>query len=169
MLFVKHMLNKTYMIHRCEITFKIYLFIFHCPGSCRCTRAFSSLQCWASHCGGFSCRGAPALELLGFSESVSSSVMSDSLRSHGLQPGRLLCPQGSSGKNPGVGCHSLLQRIFPTQGLNPGLLHCRQILYRLSHPGFSSSDQGAQQLRLTGLVALQHVGSSQIRNGIRVP
>ena len=33
------------------------------------------------------------------------------------------------------GCHSLLQGIFPTQGLNPGLLHCRQILYCLSHQG----------------------------------
>ena len=31
--------------------------------------------------------------------------------------------------------HSLLQRIFPTQGLNPGLLHCKQIIYRLSHQG----------------------------------
>ena len=36
-------------------------------------------------------------------------------------------------KNTGVGCHFLLQGIFPTQGLNPGLLHCRQTLYRLSH------------------------------------
>ena len=49
------------------------------------------------------------------------------------------CPQGSSvhgifpGKNTGVGCHSLLQGIFPNQGLNPGFLHCRQILYHLSH------------------------------------
>ena len=34
-----------------------------------------------------------------------------------------------------VGCHSLLQEIFPTQGWNPGLLHCRQILYQLSHQG----------------------------------
>jgi len=34
-----------------------------------------------------------------------------------------------------VGSHSLLQRIFPTQGWNPGLLHCRQILYQLSHKG----------------------------------
>ena len=34
-----------------------------------------------------------------------------------------------------MGCHSLLQGIFPTQGLNPCLLHCRQILYRLSHQG----------------------------------
>ena len=50
-------------------------------------------------------------------------------------------PQGSSvhgdspGKNTGVGCHALLQRIFPTQGSNPGLLHCRRILYHLSHQG----------------------------------
>ena len=40
-----------------------------------------------------------------------------------------------SGKNTGVGCHFLLQGIFPTQGLNPGLPHCRQTLYRLSHHG----------------------------------
>ena len=39
------------------------------------------------------------------------------------------------GKNTGVGCHDLLQGIFPTQGLNPGLLHCRWILYLLSHQG----------------------------------
>ena len=37
----------------------------------------------------------------------------------------------SPGKNTGVGCHFLLQGIFPTQGSNPGLLHCRQILYLL--------------------------------------
>ena len=37
----------------------------------------------------------------------------------------------SPGKNTGVGCHFLLQGIFPTQESNPGLLHCRQILYRL--------------------------------------
>ena len=39
----------------------------------------------------------------------------------------------SPGKNTGVGCHFLLQGIFPTQGLNLGLLHCKQILYHLSH------------------------------------
>ena len=50
-------------------------------------------------------------------------------------------PPGSSvhgnslGKSTGVGCHSILQGIFPTQGLNLGLLHCRQILYHLSHQG----------------------------------
>jgi len=41
----------------------------------------------------------------------------------------------SPGKNAGVGSHSLLQGIFPTQGLNQGLLHYRQILYRLGHQG----------------------------------
>ena len=46
-----------------------------------------------------------------------------------------LCPWNSSGKNPGVGSHSFLQVIFPTQGLNSGFLHCRQILYCLSHYG----------------------------------
>ena len=48
-------------------------------------------------------------------------------------------PAGSSvhtpGKNTGVGCHALLQGIFPTQGSNSGLPHYRQILYRLSHQG----------------------------------
>ena len=39
----------------------------------------------------------------------------------------------SPGKNTGVDCHALLQGIFPTQGLNPGLPHCRQILYCLSY------------------------------------
>ena len=39
----------------------------------------------------------------------------------------------SPGKNTGVFCHALLQGNFPTQGLNPGLPHCRQILYCLSH------------------------------------
>ena len=41
----------------------------------------------------------------------------------------------SPGKNTGVGCYALIQGIFPTQGLNPGLPHCRQILYHLSHQG----------------------------------
>ena len=66
-------------------------------------------------------------------ESESHSVVSDSVWLHGLQPTRLLCPWNSPGKNTGVGSHSLLQGIFPTQGSNPGLLHGRQILYPLSH------------------------------------
>ena len=66
---------------------------------------------------------------------VSCSVISNSLWPRGLYLARLLCPWDSPGKNTGVGCHSLLQGIFPTQGLNPGLLHCGQILYHLSHQG----------------------------------
>ena len=50
------------------------------------------------------------------------------LRPHEPQPARLLCPWHSPGKNTGVGCHFFLQGIFPTQELNQGLLHCRQIL-----------------------------------------
>ena len=45
----------------------------------------------------------------------------------------------SSGKNTGVGCHALLQGILPTQGSNPGLPHCRRILYHLSHQGSQDS------------------------------
>ena len=44
-------------------------------------------------------------------------------------------PWNSPGQNTGVGTLSLLQGIFPTQGFNPGLPHCRQILYQLSHKG----------------------------------
>ena len=51
-----------------------------------------------------------------------TSVVSNSLRPHGLQPTRLLCPWDSPGKNTGVGCHALLQGIFPTQGWNPPLV-----------------------------------------------
>ena len=54
--------------------------------------------------------------------------MSDSLWPHGLHS-----PWNSPGQNTGVGSLSLLQGIFPTQGSNPGLVHCRQILYQLSH------------------------------------
>ena len=39
------------------------------------------------------------------------------------------------GNSTGVDCHFLLQGIFPNQGSNPGLLHCRQMLYHLSHQG----------------------------------
>ena len=46
------------------------------------------------------------------------SVVSDSFQPHGLQPAKLLCPWKFSGKNAGVGCHFLLQGIFPTQVLN---------------------------------------------------
>ena len=81
--------------------------------------------------------------------------MSNSLWPHGLKS-----TWNSPGQNTGVGNLSLLQGIFPTQGSNPGLPHCRQILYQLSHKG--------------GLRTLEWVnypfsrGSSQPRNQTRV-
>ena len=51
------------------------------------------------------------------------SVVSDSVRPRALELARLLCPQDSPGKSTGVGCHFLLQGIFPTQGSNLGLWH----------------------------------------------
>ena len=50
-------------------------------------------------------------------------------------PHRLYSPWNSSGQNTGMDSHFLLQGIFPTQGSNPGLPHCRRILYQLSYQG----------------------------------
>ena len=61
-------------------------------------------------------------------KSESRSVVSDSLRPHGLYN-----PWNYPGQNTGVGSLSLLQGIFPTQGSNLGLPHCRWILYQLNH------------------------------------
>ena len=58
-----------------------------------------------------------------------ASVVSDSLKPCGLQPVRPLCPWDSPGKNIGVGCHTLLQRILLTQGSHLHLLHCRRFTY----------------------------------------
>ena len=65
-----------------------------------------------------------------FTESESCSVVSNSLWPHGLHSS-----WNSPGQNIGVGSCCLLQGIFPTQGSNPGLLHCRQILYQLNCQG----------------------------------
>ena len=65
--------------------------------------------------------------------SESYSVLSDSLQLHGLYS-----PWNSPGQNSGMGSLSFLQEIFPTQESNPGLLHCRQILYQLNHQGSPS-------------------------------
>jgi len=59
-----------------------------------------------------------------FLEIESRSVLSNSLQPHGFP-----------GQNTGVSSLSLLQRVFPTQGSNPNLPHCRRILYQLSHKG----------------------------------
>ena len=54
----------------------------------------------------------------------------------------------SPGKNTGVGCCALLQRIFPTQGMNPGRPHCRWILNCLSHQGSPRILEGMDSLSL---------------------
>ena len=76
---------------------------------------------------------------------ISHSVISDSLQPHGLKPPRLVCLWDSPGRNTGMGCYFLLQGIFPTQGSNLGLLHCRQILYHLSHQGSPKKYKGKYQ------------------------
>ena len=71
---------------------------------------------------------------------------------------------GSLGRNTGVSCHALLQRIFPTQGQNPALPHCRQILCHLSHQG-SPEVHGISQAGILGWVAISFSrASSQPRD-----
>ena len=85
-------------------------------------------------------------------ESESHSVVSDSLRPRGLW--------NSPGQNTEVCSLSLLQGIFPTQGPNPGLSHCKQILYQMSYKGSP---------RILEWVAYPFSrGSSQSRNWTRV-
>ena len=64
-----------------------------------------------------------------------ASVISNSLRHMDCSPPGSSVHRYSPSKNTGVGCHALLQGTFPTQGSNPGLPHCRWILYRLNHQG----------------------------------
>ena len=68
---------------------------------------------------------------------LSRSVVSDSLWPHGLWPASSAVLGDSPGKKTGKHCHFHLQGNFPTQGSNPGLLHCRRILYCLSHQASS--------------------------------
>ena len=82
--------------------------------------------------------------LIDESEGESYSIMSDSLWPYRLWPTRLLCPWNSPGKNTGAGSHSLLQGIFPTQGLNLCLLHWQpdslapcHLLYKLNFFSFT--------------------------------
>ena len=67
---------------------------------------------------------------------------------------------GGGGKNTGVSCHSLLQEIFPTQGLNLGLPHCRQTLYRLSlgpNYGGGNEDNGDLPQKIPGMYCYKSV------------
>ena len=67
---------------------------------------------------------------------LSHKAMSDSVQPHGLCSPTGSSVQGDSpGKNTAVGCHALLQGIFPTQGSNPGLPHYRRVFYGLNHQG----------------------------------
>ena len=79
---------------------------------------------------------AKVVTLMSDKESESCTITSDSLQLHGLYS-----PWNSPGQNTGVGSLSLLQGIFPTQGSNPGLQHCRQMLYQLSYKGSTISDK----------------------------
>ena len=96
------------------------------------------------------------INLISTLESETCSVVSNS-----LWPDRLNSPWNSPGQNTGVGSVFLLQGFFPSQGLNPGLPHCRQLLYQLSHkesprilewiayPFFSRSSQPMNQTRVS--------------------
>ena len=77
----------------------------------------------------------------------SCSVVSDSLRPHGLYPTKFLCPWDFPGKSTGVGCHFLLQEIFPTQGLNPGLPHSQTVDASPSEPPAKSRTVAAKSLQ----------------------
>ena len=66
-------------------------------------------------------------------------------------PGSSVCG-GSPGKNTGMGCHALLQRIVPSQGSNPGLPHSRQILYYMSHQGRVRHDLVTKQTNIIYLL-----------------
>ena len=88
--------------------------------------AWTSGSSWFTYCWSLAWRFLSITLLT--CESESHSVMSDSLWLHGLYS-----LWNSPGQNTGVGCHFLFQGIFPTQGSNLGLSHCRQTLYSLSH------------------------------------
>ena len=98
--------------------------------------SFSRDRHWVSHIAGrlyhLSHQGNPNIRNV-FSHSSKSESESHSVASNSLQPHWLYSPWNSPGQNTGVGSLSLLQGIFPTQGSNTGLQHCRRILYQLSH------------------------------------
>ena len=76
-------------------------------------------------------------------DAMECSLLGSSI--HGIFPG----------KDTGMSCHFLLQGIFPTQELNPGLPQCRQMLYPLSHQGSSQSQKNAfYMIPATGMVKM---------------
>ena len=87
-------------------------------------------------------QGNPLLQPQATRQVRACSVMSNSLPPCGLQPARLLCPWKSPGKNTRMGCHALLQGIFPTQVSNLSLLYWRADSLPLSHQGSPILVQG---------------------------
>ena len=87
------------------------------------------------------------------SETESHSVMSDSLRPHGVYS-----PWNSPDQNTGAGSLSFLQGIFPTNRLNPGLPRCRRILYQLSHKGSPKQTQPSSGTLAGNRTRVSHVG-----------
>ena len=88
----------------------------------------------------------------GESETVSPLVASDPINCNSP---RFLCPWNSPDMKTGMGCHSLLRGIFLTQRWNPGLLHCRQILYYLSHQGSPVASSSIRQVGLLSVLLAQ--------------
>ena len=84
-------------------------------------------------------------------ECARSVAQCPTLQPHGLWPTGLLCPWNSTGKNPGVGSHLLLQGVFPIQGLNPGLLHCRRMDLLPSEPPTASEHKTFLEFNFKGI------------------
>ena len=98
-----------------------------------------------------------------------SPTESHSVTSASLLPHWLYSPWNSSGQNTELGNLSLLQGIFPTQGSNPGLLHCRQILYQLSHketPRVQESQSNSSRIVVKTTKGINIGGRSQDGGGI---
>ena len=99
-------------------------------------------------------------------EPASPALQADSLLSYQGSPKCRLHPWNSPGQNTEVGSLSLLQGIFPTQGLNPGLPHCRRILYQLSHQG--PKNTGVGSLSLLQQIFLTQESNQSLLHGKRV-
>ena len=85
-------------------------------------------------------------------------------------PGSSVHGDSPEGKTTGVGCHAFVQGIFPTQGSNPGLPHCRQTLYHLSHSG-AGVERRALAAGVPSRAALSlspHPGRQRVQRGPEV-
>ena len=120
---------------------------FLCMGRCRNLGSLKSFLWYAPHSLGphyplftygvsFPRGTLPGVTAVRWLLKVKVAQSSLTLPPRGLST-RFLCPWSSPGKNTEMGCHFLLQGIFPTQGSNPGLPHRRWILYHLSYQGNS--------------------------------